>query len=115
MNRCTLPGTLRQPAPRGAGVELCGSGAVALAGCVSPDVRVSPNLSVFSPAGLAGAARTQLPAGRRVPGHVPGADGGDPHLGAAQTQLPARLHGHLRHAGQHVPPLQAPDQALAVL
>lgn len=76
---------------------------------------LNPSLAGFPVAGLSCAARAQLPAGRSIPGHVQGADGGDPHLGTAEAELPPRLHSDLRHPGQHVPPVQAPNEALAVL
>lgn len=63
----------------------------------------------FPSAGLPCAAGTQLSARRSVLGHVQGADGGDPYLGTVEAKLPPRLHSNLRHPGQHVPPLQAPN------
>nr|KAF6401749.1 mediator complex subunit 16 [Rousettus aegyptiacus] len=65
--------------------------------------------------GRPAAARPQLPAGRRRTGPAAGADGRHPHLGAAEAQLPARVHRHLRHAGQHVPALPPAHQAVDLL
>lgn len=58
--------------------------------CLSPDPKM---ILLF--AGLSCEARPQLPAGRSIPGHVQGADGGDPYLGAAEAKLPPRLHSNL--------------------
>lgn len=69
----------------------------------------------FPSAGLSRAAGPQLSARRSVLGHVQGADGGDPDLGAVKAKLPPCLHSNLRHPGQHVPPLQASNKTLAVL
>lgn len=67
------------------------------------------------PTGLHGPARVRLHEGRGVFGDAEGDVGDDQDLGSAETGLPAHLHRHVRHSGQHAAAVQAAHQAVALL
>ncbi|XP_043768543.1 mediator of RNA polymerase II transcription subunit 16 isoform X3 [Cervus elaphus] len=81
----------------------------------SPGDRLTEICAKITDVGLPAATRPQLPAGWHVTGHAARADGCHPHLGLAEAQLPACVHGYLRHSGQHVPALSPAHQALDLL
>jgi hypothetical protein len=74
-----------------------------------------PHTKYLCLSGLPIAAGSQLPAGWHLTGHAAGADGCHPYLGPTEAQLPAGVHSHLRHPGQHVPALPPAHQTVDLL